>query len=273
MIFANSWVFFALVALLILASLREYFGMLEVGGIAPWRNAVLCLSALYIAGLFWRGHFHGAGSPAAPVPGLLAELEGLALAVVTGVVFALQMTRRLEGRDTIVRLMATVFGFVYLPFLFGFVVKILYLPGVSASGAVQGQFYALFLIAVTKFTDMGAYIVGSLIGRHKMIPHISPKKTWEGFGGAFAFALLASFGIKSLCGPWIPLITWTHAAALAFLIGLAAIVGDLAESVLKRSWHTKDSGRVLPGIGGTLDLIDSICFCAPVMYFYLRLIA
>ena len=261
-VLASGWIFLALVAFLVVASLWEYFEMLDVKGLGPWRNVILGAAVLYVGGLFWIGHSYD--------PGKMAEFDTFALAVVTGLVFLLQLTRKLDGRETMVRLMSSLFGFLYLPFLFGFVVKIIYLPGLSEDGGVQGHYYALFLVAVTKFTDMGAYIVGSLVGRHKMIPHISPKKTWEGIAGAFLFASLASFGLKLLCGEEMPLIGWGDAAVLAVLLGFTAVVGDLAESVLKRSWETKDSGRVLPGIGGTLDLIDSVCFSAPVMYFYLR---
>ena len=261
-VLANSWIFFVLVAFLVVTSLREYFSMLEVEDIRPWRDTVIGAAVVYIGGLFWLGHVHGTGP--------MAEFDAFAMAVMTGLVFVMQLTRKLDGQETMVRLMSSLFGFLYLPFLFGFVVKIVYLPELGAGGEVQGHYYALFLVAVTKFTDMGAYLVGSLVGRHKMIPHISPKKTWEGFAGAFVFAAVASFGLKALFGEHMPLIGWGAAGILAVLLGFTAIVGDLAESVLKRSWHAKDSGKVLPGIGGALDLIDSISFSAPVLYFYLR---
>ncbi len=263
-VLANSWILFGFVAFLVIISLREYFAMLDVEGLRPWRDVVAGMAVLYIGGLFWLGHGYGAGP--------MAELDAFAIAVMTGLVFVVTLTRKLDGERTMVRIMASLFGFLYLPFLFGFFVKIIYLPGLGEGGEIQGHYYALFLVAVTKFTDMGAYLVGSLIGRHKMIPHISPKKTWEGFAGAFVFSLLASFGLKALLGAQMPLIGWGDAGILAVLLGLTAIVGDLAESVLKRSWKVKDSGKVLPGIGGALDLIDSISFSAPVLYFYLRFI-
>lgn len=122
---------------------------------------------------------------------------------------------------------------------------------------------------VTKFTDMGAYAIGSLLGRHKMVPAISPGKTWQGFAGSIAFAFLASYSAIGFFGDKIPLIGPGHAAVLAVILALAAVVGDLAESILKRSVATKDSGHFLPGIGGMLDLIDSVLFTAPIFYHYL----
>ncbi len=135
---------------------------------------------------------------------------------------------------------------------------------------MPGAFVLLWLLAVTKFTDMGAYITGSLFGKHKMIPHISPGKTWEGFFGAILFAQLAACGIYALIPEKLSALdSWRHVIALGFLLALLAVIGDLAESVVKRSLHAKDSGNMLPGIGGGLDLIDSICFTAPALYFYL----
>jgi phosphatidate cytidylyltransferase len=137
---------------------------------------------------------------------------------------------------------------------------------------LTGQFYVLYLIAVTKFADMGAYLTGSVVGRHLMVPHISGKKTWEGFFGAIVFALLCSLALFKLMPGHLPALNWTHATVLGLLLGLAAVLGDLAESIIKRSTDVKDSGNLLPGIGGALDLVDSLLFTAPLLFFYLRLI-
>src|SRR5207237_10612466 len=137
---------------------------------------------------------------------------------------------------------------------------------------LSGQFYCLYLIAVTKFSDMGAYLTGSSFGRHLMIPHISAKKTWEGFFGALALALLCSLALFKLMPGHLSMLTWTHATILGLLLGFAAVIGDLAESIIKRSTGVKDSGNFLPGIGGALDLVDSLLFTAPLLFFYLRLV-
>jgi phosphatidate cytidylyltransferase len=120
---------------------------------------------------------------------------------------------------------------------------------------------------------MGAYLVGSKIGRHLMVPHISPAKTWEGFIGSLVFAALGSCLSLLVLPKELHALNWLHAVVLGVLIGLAAVVGDLGESILKRSTGVKDSGSVLPGIGGVLDLIDSLLFTGPLLYFYLRLLA
>jgi phosphatidate cytidylyltransferase len=128
------------------------------------------------------------------------------------------------------------------------------------------------LIAVTKFSDMGAYLTGSAIGRHLMSPQISAKKTWEGFFGALGFALLCSLALFKLMPGHLSMLNWTHASVLGLLLGFGAVIGDLAESIVKRSTGVKDSGNLLPGIGGALDLIDSLLFTAPLLFFYLRLV-
>jgi phosphatidate cytidylyltransferase len=91
----------------------------------------------------------------------------------------------------------TLFGLLYVLWLFNFITKIVYLTPRSSTGQLTVQFYVLYLIAVTKFADMGAYLTGNAIGRHLMVPHISGKKTWEGFFGAIVFVLLCSLTLSS----------------------------------------------------------------------------
>jgi phosphatidate cytidylyltransferase len=150
--------------------------------------------------------------------------------------------------------------------------KIIYVIPRTDTGAVSGQYYCLYLIAVTKFSDMGAYLTGMAFGRHLLIPHISPKKTWEGLFGALFLSLVASVGLYRLMPHHLSALTSVHAVILGLLLGAAAVIGDLAESIVKRSAGVKDSGGLLPGIGGALDLIDSLLFTGPLLFFYLRLV-
>ncbi len=139
-------------------------------------------------------------------------------------------------------------------------------------GSYTGQYYVLFLVLVTKFSDMGAYVFGSVFGKHPFAQHISPKKTWEGLAGAVACSMLGSFWLYVLMPERLGLLSIVDVTILGFVLGVAAIIGDLAESIVKRSAHSKDSSSVLPGIGGTLDLIDSLLFTAPILYFYMRVV-
>ena len=101
-----------------------------------------------------------------------------------------------------------------------------------------------------------------------MIPRISPGKTWEGFAGAIVISTLVSIGFAKIAG--LPELTLLHATALGIILSSTAVIGDLIESLFKREAGVKDSGRLFPGIGGILDLMDSLLFNAPLMYLYLR---
>jgi phosphatidate cytidylyltransferase len=163
----------------------------------------------------------------------------------------------------------TLLGLLYVPFLFNFVALLTFMPG----DPQQNRFLFIYLLAVTKFSDVGAYVIGSLVGRHKMIPRISPGKTWEGFAGAILTSLAISIVLTHVMGARVQAISFADSIILGLLLPLVSVVGDLAESVVKRDASIKDSGRSIPGIGGALDLIDSILFTAPVLYFYLQFTA
>ncbi len=256
--------FFGLIAAFGLLTLWEFYGMLDHKGLPNFKITAMICGAIMLCGSFY--YFSKVG---------VAQSYDFEMAVLLGfllTVFARQMFEGLR-EDAPLRTMAyTLFGLLYVLWLYNFITKIVYVVPRSPSGAVTGQFYVLYLIAITKFSDMGAYLTGSVIGRHKLVPHISPKKTWEGLGGALAFSLLASLGLLALMPLQLAVLNWTHATVLGLLLGFAAVVGDLAESIVKRSTGVKDSGNFLPGIGGALDLIDSLLFTAPLLFFYLRLV-
>jgi phosphatidate cytidylyltransferase len=185
-------------------------------------------------------------------------------------VFAQQMFRPTTKHAPLETMAYTLFGLLYVSWLFNFLTKIVYVIPRLPSGETIGQFYVFYLVVVTKLSDMGAYLVGSRIGRHRMLPHISPAKTWEGFFGSFAFAVVCSVTLVLLMPTQLARLNVIHAVILGVIISIAAMVGDLGESIIKRSTGVKDSGSVLPGIGGMLDLIDSLLFTAPLLFFYLR---
>jgi len=125
------------------------------------------------------------------------------------------------------------------------------------------------LVIVVKMGDIGAYTCGRLVGRHKMTPTLSPGKTWEGAVGGMVFACLGSY----LALEWLAPALTGAASRLPWgwlpygvIVGIAGMVGDLAESLLKRDVGCKDSSTWMPGFGGVLDLLDSVLFAAPVAY-------
>src|SRR5207237_9339527 len=111
---------------------------------------------------------------------------------------------------------------------------------------------------------MGAYLNGSVIGRHPLIPHISPKKTWEGFFGAMGFSLLASLALFKLMPGHLSALNSTHATILGLLLGFPAVIGDLAASILQRSSGVEDSGRLFPGVALALVRVASLLLSAPL---------
>ena len=256
--------FFLLIATLGLVALWEYFDMLDVSGRPNFRIYGMVCSVFLLIGTFYFSQRLG--------PSHFYDLEMAVLLVFLLGVFARQMFQTTRDPVPIETMAYTVFGLLYVVWLFSFMIKIVYVVPRNADLTVNGQFYVLYLLAITKFSDMGAYIIGSLFGKHKLVPHISPAKTWEGFLGALAFSLLASFGLWMLLPGKLTLLNPTHCIALGLILGFAAVVGDLAESLVKRSNNVKDSGKILPGIGGSLDLIDSLLFTAPLLYFYLLFI-
>lgn len=259
----SNTVFFALIAGVIVVGLLEYFQLLKKAtGTRPYVFQTVVVSVAYLAYLF---QYRDGASPE-----LLGAADGLAVTVLVMLLIASRLGSALEGRKSLHELMQALFGFVYVTLLFSFSAKILCLPLLDAEGLPASAWYVLFLVIVTKFTDTGAYCIGSLIGRHKCIPHISPGKTWEGLAGGILFAFIGAFICRALFADHLLLLASTPwLIAITFSIAVASIIGDLSESILKRTLEIKDSGQIMPGIGGVLDLIDSLLFTAPVLYFYL----
>ena len=188
-----------------------------------------------------------------------ASKSGEVLFIVIGCLFLfiLQFSTG-KNEDALIGIALTLFGILYVSWFLSFAVKLRYLEG--------GAMWVAYLLAVTKSADIGAYIFGSLFGRHHLIPHVSPKKSVEGlFGGLFLSLVVSLLFLHHLPRDWNAM----HLAILGLLIGIVGQIGDLSESLMKRFCQAKDSGALLPGMGGVLDALDSILFTAPIFYFHL----
>lgn len=168
------------------------------------------------------------------------------------------------SRNIVLNISITFFGLMYIAWLLNFFQKIVFFP------RANGLLYLLYFIAITKLSDTGAYLIGSLLGKHKMCPTISPGKTWEGLGGAILFSTIGSLLFSKFASTHLTGMNSIHALILGIGLGIAAVIGDLIESFFKRAAGVKDSGSLFPGIGGVLDVLDSLLFNAPLMYLYLR---
>lgn len=248
-IFAGPrWVFGLVVAAFVGLGLHEFFSMVERKGIFLYKVLGLAI------GIMIPLSIHSGFEPTKGWELLLMVAALLSL-------FLLQLTRP-DSSQTIVGIGTVLFGIFYVSWLFSFIVKLRFI-GIPE---VDGRWLTAFLIFVTKAGDIGAYVVGSAIGRHPMIVRISPSKTWEGLIGGLLFSVLVAWAFM----PHLPAaVSIGHVVALGLILGVAGQLGDLSESMVKRDCQVKDSGGVFPGIGGVLDLIDSLLFTAPLCYFYL----
>jgi phosphatidate cytidylyltransferase len=159
--------------------------------------------------------------------------------------------------ESIPALSSTLFGIFYVNWLFGHLTFLRGLP--------HGKQLIFYLLLVVWSGDTGAYYVGKSFGRHKLAPVISPKKTIEGSVGGTAASLLASYLAKLT---FLPQLSYLDCALLGICMAIVAQLGDLCESLLKRSADIKDSGSMIPGHGGILDRMDGVMFAAPVLYYY-----
>ncbi len=237
--------FTLLVSVLVAVGLYEYYAIVRARAISPETiGGIIGGTAVALS-----GHFN---DPA---------LTGLFLYAGCLMVSVLHIVR---GQHSVAGLASSVFGVFYVGWLGGHLTLLHSEPGQGA-GLVS-----LLLVAVI-LTDTGAYLIGSLAGRHKMAPKVSPNKTWEGAVGGFLLALAGMFVMYHITSAAAPnlLPDWRMSDYLraGVLISLAAQAGDLAESCLKRDAGVKDSGGLFPGHGGVLDRCDGFLFAAPMLYY------
>ncbi len=197
------------------------------------------------------------------------------LAVLFGCVLAVcirQFPQRFNDQP-MTTIACTLLGILYIPFLFNFFIKL----GLTwdetdffHSAGLTGRLLCFYLIAVVKSADIGAFLVGSRFGKHKLFPRISPGKTWEGFFGGLIFGLAVSLLLFMTCHGHFgyKLMTLHDALLLGLLLPVLGMLGDLIESLLKRAGGAKDTGIIIPGMGGLLDVLDSLLAAVPFFYFY-----
>jgi len=224
------------------------------------RTVSLVLGALAVGAFYWM---HPLALPHKASWMALADSRHVVLgfAVINPLVYYLFRYRNIE--TVAARMAYTVFGIVYAGLLLTTVAEL------KRDGGAAGGDLVLFVLLVVWAGDTGAYFAGRFLGKHKLYPTVSPKKTWEGaFGGlAGSFAAAAALKLFRLDD----IFHWVDVAVLAVVGGALAQVGDLAESLIKRSVGVKDSGSILPGHGGILDRIDAVLFFAPAVHVWIQL--
>jgi phosphatidate cytidylyltransferase len=266
-----------LVALLIFLALAELISLIDAAGYDPPQMLVLIAGvAVGAAGLLVANEASVSGLPAE----LLRRTQpvGLLITVYIATILLLSLAgfARDDPRKGFSTWAMSSFGIGYLGLLAPCIVLVAHLSPAGGSattsigslGLRSGTAWALLLVLVVWGYDTGAFLTGRLLGRTRLITHISPAKTVEGLAGGLVVATLAA-GL----GGWIVGLPAWHPLAIGPLIGLSAQAGDLAESMLKRAADRKESGFLIPGHGGVLDRIDSFLFAAPVLAGYALLFA
>ncbi len=262
----GAWLFPLLVVIAVLGA-EEVLSLLAAQNHRP-RGAIVYLGSvaiIVVAG--WTivaGMFGGAKAV-----GSFAEsftYVGPALAIVFAVVFVGEMARFEKPGTSIVNAALAIFTIVYIGLSLSFWVPLRLHQGNNIGMA------ALFsMLLIVKMADVGAFACGKSFGRHKMTPVLSPGKTWEGAVGGVAVACVTSWAFFRFAAPLIAGASWVQPSVAAVVgygaaLALAGMIGDLAESLLKRDMQRKDSSSWLPGLGGVLDIVDAPLIAGPVAW-------
>jgi phosphatidate cytidylyltransferase len=238
-----DWVCGLGVTLLVGIGLYEFFTLIEKKGITIYKYFGIIIGMIIPLSVYFRFE-------------LTKRWELLFIISVLIFIFLLQFTRR-ENSQAILGISTTLFGILYIAWLLSFLIKIKYLS--------LGRELLATLLLVTKGGDIGAYLVGSRFGKHNLIPRISPKKSIEGAIGGFIFSILGAMASRL----FLPQFSLIYLIIIGTFLGILAQLGDLSESLIKRDCQVKDSGHLTPGLGGALDIVDSLLFTTPVFYFYM----
>ncbi|MCA9409415.1 MAG: phosphatidate cytidylyltransferase [Candidatus Omnitrophica bacterium] len=245
-----EWVFLLTLLALIIGGLYEFFYLIKKKGIPIYSYTGIFIGGLIPLSIYFRF---------APTKGW----ELLFIVLLLLMIFFMQFMRE-DNKDAIIGISTTLFGVLYVSWFFSFLIKIRFLlPG------MDGVKLLGFILLVTKCGDIGALLIGSKFGKHPLLPRVSPNKTIEGSIGSFTFSALAAVLGHNLIPAELHFSIQRIALMGIFFGGLGQI-GDMSESLIKRDCQVKDSGKMLPALGGVLDAIDSLLFSAPAFYFYMN---
>lgn len=262
---ASGWGFATVLAILGVMGLREFYRMTEAKGWAPFHLFGYAMMILLVYGteLWCLQKYHDWERFQ---PDIFSTLLGVS------VLGTLMLQIWINGpRGALGNVAGTLLGLVYIWYLPSYLLRIRHL-GLNNGWEIDGIEFVLTCIFVAKVSDVGGLLVGSSLGKTRLCPTLSPKKTWEGtIGGVFfsmgTIALMAAFNP----GGAVVLLGWPRILLLGAILAVSSLLGDLVESAFKRDCEVKDAGGSVPGFGGVLDLTDSLMVSAPVMYFYLTM--
>ncbi|MEW6653320.1 MAG: phosphatidate cytidylyltransferase [Bacteroidota bacterium] len=186
------------------------------------------------------------------------------------IILALLLTELFRNKSSAINnLGSTLLGIFYIGFFAASILNVREFYSDSALTYSQGGYLILSILISIWLCDSAAYFIGSAYGLHKLMPRVSPKKSWEGAIAGFIFAVISLAAAKSLV---LDFLSMFDVIVIGIIVGVFGQIGDLVESLIKRDANVKDSSAIIPGHGGIFDRFDSLLFTAPIVYLYLRLI-
>ncbi|MCC5831662.1 MAG: phosphatidate cytidylyltransferase [Chlamydiales bacterium] len=262
------WLFTAAIAAIASIAIWEYNRLLKRKELTPAVALSVTAAVLYIFAVFFKTQ-----APYPHYPYLWHHLPEIILGIAFFACFAYFTA---IPNSPLLNIATSFFGIVYIAIPLGLFVRVIYFfsfDGVE-DPQFQGSWWIVYLIATTKSADVGGYFIGSYFGKRKLAHRLSPNKTLEGALGGLAASIAMSLLICFLgrkVGGVLGGFTYVQSLWLGCLMGVLGQMGDLAESLLKRDAGVKDSNSI-PGVGGILDMIDSLLFTAPLVYIFLEIV-
>jgi len=240
-VFWEGFPFFIIIMIIALLGLRELYSIADKQGYKPSYilGSLLTLYFIFIS--------------VYDIYSLNYYIENIIITFFIILSFIIQLFRK-DYSKVLSEISIAIFGSIYLGYLLSFILKIKDLP--------NGNYFLISLLIIVWVNDIGAYLIGTYLGKNKVFPKISPKKTIEGSFGGIILSIASALALKN----WLNL-TFNELIFLGLIIAIIAQIGDLFESVLKRGSGVKDSGTLIPGQGGILDCFDALIFAAPVFYY------
>lgn len=260
-VYLGGWFFTVAITLIAVQALREFYNLAESKHASPNQNVglVWLLVLLLEVGLNMIGEGEW---------GILGVTAVISMLMLVGTILTLSFELFRARENAILNTALTAFGVLYIGLCMTplIVLRNIGRTDLVGSWADGGAALVLTLFVSVWLADTGAYFVGLSIGKHKLFPRVSPKKSWEGAIGGLIFSTLAFWGMSAWLLPGVSPMT---AIICGVAVGIVGPIGDLAESLLKRDAVVKDSSGILPGHGGLFDRFDSMLFAAPVVFIIL----
>ncbi len=259
---AGDIYFLLLIELGILLGVYEFCGILKQRGLTPYKSLAILSSLILGLDAYFQSH--------------LFTVVTITMLVIV-VAFA-ELCRR-KKEEAIFHLSGTVFGVIYVGWLLSHLILLMQMPetlepivytNIFNIPIRLGTSLALLPFVLTWCNDTTAFFIGRRFGQRPLLPSVSPNKTWEGVIGGAVGAILIAFIYQQIYAPYL---SWFDCMALGGGVAIIAPIGDLVESMIKRDVKLKDVATHLPGHGGFLDIVDSLLFTAPLIYYYLRFFA